>query len=117
VARFGVYGNAIDHRQRVSGALGNATLNSGPQAGSDYAIEDSDFDLALAGQLDLGGRYAIGRRWSVDFGYRLVGLSGVATAEDNVAQANFQTLGSNPTTDTSGSLILHGVYLGSTYSW
>lgn len=117
VAKFGVYGNAIDHRQQVSGVLGNATLNAGPQAGSDYVIDDSDFDLALAGQLDFGGRCAISRRWSVDFGYRLVGLSGVATAEDNVAQASFQTLAAGPITDSSGSLILHGAYAGATCTW
>ena len=117
VAKFGVYGNAINHRQQISGVLGSATLNSGPQAGSDYVLDDSDFDLALAGQLDLGGRYAISRRWSVDFGYRLVGLSGVATAENNVAQASLQSLAGNPSTDTSGSLILHGAYVGATCTW
>ncbi len=117
IAKFGVYGNWIDHRQAISGPLGNGTLNSGDFAGQDYVIDDSDFDLSLAGQLDIGGRYAINQNWSADFGYRVVGLSGVAITEDNVAQGNFQNVLGISDTQTTGSLILHGGYAGLTYSW
>ena len=117
IAKFGVYLNDIQHRQSIYGPLGAATLNTGDFAGQDYVIDESDVDLSFAGQMDLGGRYAINNNWSVDFGYRLLGLSGVAITEDNVAQGNFQNVLGISDTQTTGSLILHGGYAGLTYCW
>jgi opacity protein-like surface antigen len=117
VAKFGVYLNDISHRQAIYGPLGAGTLNTGDFAGQDYVIDDSDVDLAFAGQMDLGARYAFHDNWSVDFGWRLLGLSGVAITEDNVAQGNFQNVLGISDTQTTGSLILHGGYVGLTYCW
>jgi hypothetical protein len=117
LAKFGVYFNDIQHRQAIYGPLGNGTLNTGDFAGQDYVIDDSDVDLAFAGQMDLGGRYAISDNWSVDFGWRLLALSGVAITEDNVAQGNFQNVLGISDTQTTGSLLLHGGYAGLTYCW
>jgi hypothetical protein len=117
IGKFGVYGNAIDHRQRIYGPQGSATLNTGDFTGQDYLIDGSDFDLSLAGQMDIGGRYTINQNWGVDFGYRVLALSGVAITEDNVAQGNFQNELGISDTQTTGSYILHGGYAGLTYCW
>jgi hypothetical protein len=117
ISRFGVYGNCIDHYQRIYGPQGNATLNTGDFTGQDYIISDSDFDLSLAGQFDLGGRYAINNNWTADFGWRVLALSGVAITEDNVAQGNFQNTLGISSTQTTGSYIIHGGYAGLTYCW
>ncbi|MCU0878349.1 MAG: BBP7 family outer membrane beta-barrel protein [Pirellulaceae bacterium] len=117
ISKFGVYGNDIQMQQQISGSAGNATLNNGPFSGNEYEFDASDCDLSLAGQFDLGGRYAINTNWSFDFGYRVLALSGVAIAEDNVAQSNFQNVDGIASIQTTGSLILHGGYAGFTYAW
>jgi hypothetical protein len=67
--------------------------------------------------LDFGVRWNINRSWSLDAGYRIVGLSGVAIAEDNVQQANFQDLQGIANIQSQGAVVLHGGYAGVTYGW
>ena len=116
-SKFGVYGNQIDMRQEIYGRNGRVTINNGDFAGDNCVIEGSDTDLAFAGQFDLGGRWAINQRLSVNFGYRLLGLTGVAVTEDNVAQGNFQNVLGIADVQTGGSLLLHGGFAGLTYCW
>jgi hypothetical protein len=71
----------------------------------------------MSGQIDLGGRWAINDAWSANFGYRVLGLSGVATTEANFQQANFHDMDGMAFLERSGSLLLHGAYLGATYCW
>lgn len=117
IAKFGVFHNHIEHSQRIFGTLGNATINNGQFAGFEYLIDAEDDDLSFAGQMDIGGRWAINDAWSVNFGYRLLGLTGVAISEDNVAQGNFQNVLGISDTQTTGSVVLHGGYIGAVYCW
>jgi opacity protein-like surface antigen len=116
-AKFGLYNNHIEQTQRVFGPLGNATINNGPFATSDYVIDAEDDDIAFVGQFDAGARWALNESWSINAGYRLVALSGVAIAETNVAQGNFQNVLGISDTQSTGSFIMHGVVLGATYCW
>jgi hypothetical protein len=115
IARFGVYGNHIEHFQRIYGPAGAATVNNGTFNGQEYVIDAEDTDLAFVGQMDIGGRWALSQSWSVNFGYRLVGLTGVAIAEDNVAQGEFQNVLGISDTQTQGAFLMHGGYVGATY--
>jgi hypothetical protein len=117
IGKAGIFGNDIAMQQRIYGSGGPATLNSGLSSGSQYDIAASDFDLAMASQIDIGGRYAINQSWSLDFGWRVLALSGVAISEDNVAQGNLQNVAGASDIQTAGSLILHGGYAGLTYAW
>jgi hypothetical protein len=117
IAKLGLYTNHIEQSQRIFGPAGNATINNGQFAGEDFVIDASDDDLSLAGQLDLGGRWAVNDSWSVNFGYRVLGLTGVAISEDNVAQGNFQNVLGIADTQTTGSVLIHGGYVGATYCW
>jgi len=117
IGKAGIFGNSIDMQQRIYGTGGDATLNNGPFAGAVYDTDSDDFDLSLCSQIDLGGRYAINQCWSVDFGWRVLALSGVAISEDNVAQGNFQNVDGNTDIQTTGSVIIHGGYAGLTYAW
>ncbi len=117
IGKAGIYGNAIDMQQSIYGSAGDATLNSGPLAGEFYDLDTDDFDLAMCSQIDLGGRCALSRSWSLDFGWRVLGLSGVAIAEDNVAQSNLGLAAGSGDIQTSSSVIIHGGYAGLTYAW
>jgi hypothetical protein len=116
-AKFGLYNNHIEQTQRVFGPLGNATINNGPFATSDYVIDAEDDDIAFVGQIDVGARWALNQSWSLNAGYRLLALSGVAISEDNVAQGNFQNVLGIADTQTTGTFIMHGAVLGATYCW
>jgi hypothetical protein len=117
IAKFGVYGNHIEHSQRIYGPAGSGVLNNGPYSGQVYQVNASDDDLSFAGQFDVGGRWAINNSWSMNFGYRVLGLTGVAIAEDNVALGNLQNIDGISDTQTTGSLVMHGGYVGVTYCW
>jgi hypothetical protein len=116
IGKAGIFGNVIEMQQSIYGSAGDATLNTGLAAGEVYDLDADDVDLALCSQIDLGGRYAINQNWSLDMGWRVLALSGVAIAEDNVVQSN---LGSAATGEiqTSSSVIIHGGYAGLTYAW
>jgi hypothetical protein len=116
-AMFGVYDNYVTQSQRIYGTAGTAVVNNGPNSGLDFDVTGSDHDLAFVGQFDVGGRWAISESWSVNFGYRLVGLTGVAIAETNAQLGNLQNLLGIADTQTTGSFVLHGAYGGVTYCW
>ena len=117
IGRVGVYNNHIRQFQQIYGSAGPVTVNSGPNTGSIYSVSSQSDELAVVGQLDFGVRWNINRSWSLDAGYRIVGLSGVAIAEDNVQQANFQDLQGIADIQSQGAVVLHGGYAGVTYGW
>jgi hypothetical protein len=118
IGKVGVYDNHVTGLQRVYGSLGNADINNGPFTGQDAVVRTAGREtFAMSGQIDIGGRWAINQAWSTNFGYRVLGLSGVATTEANFQQSNFQDLDGMAFLERSGSLLLHGAYLGATYCW
>jgi hypothetical protein len=117
IAKFGVYDNRVTQFQTVYGTQGTATVNSGPNNGEAFIVRSTDDVLAGAGQFDLGGRWAVNDRWSVNFGYRVMALAGVAISETNAVRSDFQNLDGIASQQTTGSFILHGGYLGATYAW
>lgn len=115
--RIGIYNNYVEQTQRIYGPAGPVTINNGPYTGEDFFVNATDNDLAIVGQFDLGARWSVTSHWSLDLGYRVVGLSGVAIAEDNVQRGNFQNLDGIADTQTQGAVLLHGGYLGATFAW
>jgi opacity protein-like surface antigen len=118
IGKVGIYDNHVTGLQRVYGTLGNAVINNGPYDGEDAIARTAGREtLAISGQFDLGGRWAINDSWSVNFGYRVLGISGVATTEANFQQAQFHDLDGMAFLERSGSLLLHGAFAGATYCW
>jgi hypothetical protein len=117
IAKFGVYDNRVSQFQTVYGTQGTATVNNGPNTNVPFIVRSTDDVLAGAGQFDLGGRWAVNDRWSVNFGYRVMALAGVAISETNAVRSGFQNLEGIASQQTTGSFILHGGYLGATYAW
>lgn len=112
--RFGVFNNHVTSEQFIRGDAGNAYINSGAFTGTQYSVSNSRNVLAGMGQIELGARYQMGNHWSMYGGYRVVGLSGVATAPSQIS-GNF----SDPVTtvNASDSVLLHGAILGAQYAW
>jgi opacity protein-like surface antigen len=118
IGKVGVYDNSVTSLQRVYGAAGNAVINNGPFNGQQFVVQSAARDtFAMSGQIDLGGRWAITNNWSANFGYRVLALAGVATADDNFQQSQFHDVSGIAFLNRSGSLLIHGAYLGTTYCW
>jgi hypothetical protein len=118
IGKVGMYDNHVTGLQRVYGTAGNATINNGPYDTEPAVVRTAGREtFAMSGQIDIGGRYAWSDCWSANFGYRVLGLSGVATTEGNFQQANFHDVDGMAFLERSGSLLLHGAYVGATYCW
>jgi len=118
ISKFGVYDNHVTALQRVYGSAGNATIINGPRTGEEFVVRTAGREtLGLAGQFDLGGRWAVTNNWSVNFGYRVLGLAGVATTDVNIAVNQFQDVDGIAAVQRTGSAMLHGAFAGATYCW
>ncbi len=116
LGKAGVYGNNIDQVQQVYGANGYALINSGAWAGETLHVHSQATELAMLAQFDLGARWQINCNWSLKFGYRVVGVSGVALSFDQ-APADFSNVDDIANIDPNGSLLLHGGYAGLEFCW
>ena len=117
IAKFGIYDNWVTTSQTVYGTQGRAVINNGPFVGDEFDVRSDDNVFSCAGQFDLGGRYAINNDWSMNFGWRVMALSGVAISEVNVIDDQFQNVNGIASQQTTGSFIMHGGYVGATYCW
>ena len=115
--KIGVYNNHISQMQRIYNSTGVATVGAGnPLAGQAYDINTSKDDVSFLAELDLGVDFRATCHWSFNAGYRAVGLTGVALATHQIPN-HFADIPGAQDIDNDQSLILHGAYLGATYSW
>jgi Putative beta barrel porin-7 (BBP7) len=118
IGKAGVYDNSVTALQRVYGTQGAAVINNGAFAGQDFDVRTAPKSmLATSGQIDLGGRWMINNCWTANFGYRVLGLAGVATTDTNIHTQNFHDVDGVASTSRCGSVLLHGVYAGAVYCW
>lgn len=115
--KVGVYGNDVEAHRYVGTTTTSAfaTRNvGGNYETSEIPSEASDTALASIGELDLGLGYRLNNAWTVTGGYRLTGITGVATAVDSHPNQfgvdEFHL-------DTGGSYLLHGGYVGLAFNW
>lgn len=116
--KMGIYANDARYRTRLGSMQSTGYVsNYYPTIqGRAVAIDNSETVLATLGELDLGLGYRINNCWSVRGGYRLYGISGVATSVGSIADdlANLPEAGKVCADD---SLLLHGGYIGAEYNW
>jgi len=102
--KIGLYGNHITHDSRLN-TLGGEAFN----------IHSSKNDVAFLAQLDLGVDFWLTNCWKLYGGYRAVAVSGVANAEEQMSQV--VSLSDIANIDSSGEVILHGVFAGLELRW
>ena len=111
-SKGGVYNNRINARQTIIDDAGAyAQVGSGAYAGSNYDFQDQKDDLAFLGELDLGLIFQHSQRTRVKFGYRIVGVAGVALADGQIPY-DFTDGDEILRAHSDGSLILSGGYAG-----
>jgi hypothetical protein len=72
--------------------------------------------LSTLGELDLGIGRRINNAWTVRGGYRLIGLTGIATATDHLAR-EYSSVVASSYVDANDSILLHGGYVGMEFNW
>ncbi|MBM3998580.1 MAG: hypothetical protein FJ297_03385 [Planctomycetes bacterium] len=117
--KVGVFGNHIRHFSRMCGSNGAAYIvdPGGPFDGSNVCVASQKDDVAMIGELNLGGNYRMSRCWSVNAGYRAVALTGLALSTNQIPVDYIANLDSLRAVDSNGSMILHGFYGGIQYNW
>ena len=115
-SKFGIYGNSISQRQQIYGLAGYASANTGPYNAQDYNIRSTKTDVAFLGQFDLGVRYCINCNWNLGVGYRVVAVTGVALAPEQIPY-DFTDYQDATYINSNSGLILHGTYLRMQYNY
>jgi hypothetical protein len=112
--KVGIYGNDTSMYARSynhAGQVGTFDLS-----GRAYDLSNDKCDVAMVGSLDLGVNYRIGCHWSLTAGYRMVGITGLALADDQVP-AYLAAEGDWKDIKSSGGTIFHGAFFGATFCW
>jgi hypothetical protein len=115
---FGVYNNHIRASTFAGTDTQAATVMSASSQfdGRDYAYDNSTNELAFLGEGTLGTGICICRGWTANVGYRVVAVSGVATAVGQIPRDFSNGLEINKISNDR-SLILHGAVLGLNYNF
>lgn len=103
----GVYGNGAHQRTSVS-TLGVPSL---------AAANDFNDTVAFVGEWTLQGNYQLTERWSVDVGYQLLWIDGVAVGTEQLAASNLGLGGSGDGIDSHDHVFYQGILLGLDYTW
>lgn len=117
-AKFGIYGNDVDYRARIGTRAVPAEV--GPfyptMPGEMINVSRNETVLSTLGELDLGVGVRLTNCWTLTGGYRLIGLSGVATSVGSIVEdpANVDGGHLNWVND---SFLLQGGYVGVNYNW
>ena len=89
----------------------NPYINSGAYVNTPYVFGSEDNDFAMLGELDFGVIYQMTCNTRLNFGYRGLGIAGIALAPNQIPY-DFQDVREINQVNTDGSLILHGAYGG-----
>ncbi len=115
---FGVYGNRMQATTFAGSNTQTAALMSQDLAfdGRPYNYSSTLNDVAFLGEGTLGTGVRISRGWTANVAYRLVGVSGVATAVGQIPR-DFSRGDEITRINNNNSLLLHGVSLGANYNF
>lgn len=107
--KVGVYANDINYDARLY--RGDGALATFETTGNAFDLHAHETDVSLLAQLDLGLAWDFSCHWSANIGYRAVGISGLALADDQIpaflaAEMDWTDI------DSNGSMILHGGFAG-----
>lgn len=115
---FGIYNNHIRTYTYAGTETQAATVMSASSVynGRDYVYNNSTNDVAFLGEGTLGTGICLWRGWTANVGYRVVAVSGVATAVGQIPRDFSNGLEINKISNDR-SLILHGAVLGVNYNF
>ena len=112
--KFGMYGNRAEMKHRLGTETSLAYLTT--SGVDDIYTESTDTVLSTMGELDLGLGVRICNGWTVNGGYRIMGITGVANANDSFP-SNYSSVANSGQVFADDSYLLHGAYVGAEFNW
>lgn len=115
--KFGAYANHVEVMQRVGDSAMPARYESGTPASRRFVDQrDRGTVLSTLGEIDLGAGFRLTDCWTIRGGYRVLGVSNVATS---VGMIKHEMFSENLVADheANDSVVLHGAYVGSEFNW
>ncbi|MBL8889474.1 MAG: BBP7 family outer membrane beta-barrel protein [Planctomycetaceae bacterium] len=109
-ANAGIGTNFMEADQTIANS--NGVVGIVPGFGN-YSIMNEDNDLAVFGEFDARMYYHVSCNWRLSVGYRLLGLAGVALAQEQIPN----TISDLSYVKRDGGLLLHGITLGAEFSY
>jgi len=109
-ANAGIFGNHMEVNQRFDVPTGG-NLRYANGTNPDFDITAEDDDVAMIGEIRVGGSYQYSCKWRLFGGYRALGVSGVALSFEQIPSA-FVTPAQTSYIDSNGSLFVHGLQGG-----
>lgn len=106
--RVGLFANSIQQKFRLYHQTGEMAVTD---TGTTIDFDDRKTDVSVLAQLDVGMNWQFAPRWSAYGGYRLVAISGVALADNQIPHYIADVNGIR-NIDSNGSLLLHGFQAG-----
>jgi len=105
----GVYNNRSEVWNRFDSPLDDSRfVNNG---NADFNLRYEDDNVAVIGELRAGASYQYSCNWRLFGGYRLLGISGIAQAFDQIP-TDYVSPNQVSYVDSSGSIFLHGLQGG-----
>ncbi len=112
--KFGLYGNRAERRHCVGTRTTLAYRNG--VATDTICSKSVDNSLATLGELDLGLGFRLSNAWTIEGGYRLMGITGVANAIDSHPTSYSSTADSGQVR-ADDNYVLQGGYVGLAFNW
>ena len=109
-AKLGAFNNRINSSQCICDSNGNFAYRTALGV-DDYNYTSTKNDLALLGELDMGLAYRFSQSARATFGYRVLGVNGLALAPSQIPR-NFANDAEINSINSNNSLILGGGYAG-----
>ena len=112
--KFGIFYLDANANRRISGEFADGSefspsIINGSTNVNGYNFGDQEGDVSFLGEIDLGLIYQLGQRSRFRFGYRALGLSGLAFASDNIPD-DLADVSQLRDTNDSRDLRLRGYY-------
>jgi hypothetical protein len=117
--KVGIYDNSITSTYQMyqgNGALGWYNYNGTPQNQVPIYSSSTTNAFSVLAQVDVGAEWFFLQRWSARVGYRLVSVSGVGLA-DNQIPPYLNDLPAVGNINTNGELFLHGAFATVTFNF
>ncbi len=113
--KLGVFNNGITHRQSIRDSNDVLAYNTASGV-DDYSYDYDKNDVSMLGELDLGLSYRLTCNCRASWGYRMIGVAGVALAPDQFPN-DFADPSEIAAINSNGNLLLGGGYAGLEYCY
>ncbi len=116
-AKFGAYANNVAVNQQVTDSGNVVRYESAvPASRRPVVMRDRGTVFSGLGEIDLGAGFRLTDCWTLRGGYRVLGVSGVATSVGMIKHEMFsENLSARH--EANDSVLLHGAYIGSEFNW